>query len=71
MCPSGALPSDPQSYVIWGCPLWRLHGPVHCCILTTVGSLADMAGPQSGWLLCLALCRGCQPLVGQAVSCGG
>ena len=32
--------------------------------LTTVGSLICLAGLWSDWLLGLALCGGCQPLVG-------
>lgn len=52
------------------CVGWPDSGPLHCCILAAVGSLADVAGPRLlGALPCL--CGDCQPLVVQAVSRGG
>ena len=52
---SSAFPSGLLTYILqWSLLFWTLWS-FSCGRLTTVGSLVDMAGPQSGWLLCLAL----------------
>ena len=44
------VPSGHKNYMLWGCPLCRLHGFFCCGGLTSVGGLVGLFGLPSSWL---------------------